>query len=86
MANLRLFLGPGDHLIQPIKLKNGHGQYEQQKVPFGFWYQDLPFKLVRKATYMELYIMSNYRICKPQSEGDWDLTDSIGPDIVTQED
>lgn len=67
MTDAKLFLGPGDHLIVPT-LRSYGGNIVQRKVKWGWWYTTYPFKLIRKATYLEIYIMSNYTMCGSKNE------------------
>jgi hypothetical protein len=68
MTDPKLFLGPGSHLIQPFLLRSSNKGYTNAKVPWGHWYRDYPFEILREASYLEIYIMSQYRLCKPSVE------------------
>lgn len=64
MDNAELFLGPGNYLIE----------YQKPIVSFGYWYDKTTLQVIKKASYLEMYILSKYSICKPKIEGEWDIT------------
>ena len=65
MRDKKLFLGPGYHLIVPSVNPTNHNTYIQNKVPWGWWYFTNPFELSHKASYLEIYILTEYEIGKP---------------------
>ncbi len=79
MNNEKLFLGPGSKLIIPFRSSHSFTQnfghplvitptYSNYEVPWGYWYIPYPFEITRKASYLEIYIMSNYKMCGPNKQ------------------
>lgn len=67
MDSETIFLGPGEFIIIP---KISYNPYIVQRVdiPFGWWYSLANANPIRQASYLEIYIMSDYKIYKPLDE------------------
>lgn len=62
----KLFVGPGTRLIIPFVLQSN--KISKTSVPWGYYYKEYPFELIRKASYLELYICTKYQYNKPRGE------------------
>ena len=50
----KIFIGPGNHLIIPVKSKQG--RILPKKVRFGYWYDSETGKEIEKMDYQDYYL------------------------------